>query len=478
VRRVRLVGPERRLPGGRLLLAGRVLLATLAAVGVSSALAAFASAAAAGGATISLHASPRQPRTGQPVTLTGQSTGEPAGTPVRLYTSRYPYQSTRLLQAGSTDAQGSFTFVVHPDRNVRYRAAVVGTNLAATVQISVVGKAVTTVAARPLGQAGVRVLIFHPRDLLWGGRQVSWSFAQGFHGPFFRAQSTRSIRLSPYLTLLGTTITLPAGHFRWRACFHAPGDHALLSLRRPPGCTGRGYHGGGYLPVGFPATAAVARGAAYLSTRIGRTAFAVVDSEGRMSGVNIHRTFPTASVVKAMLLVAYLRRLHSMGQHTVDSYSNSFLYPMIHISDNTAATQTWSIVGDSGLYSVAGLAGMTDFSVNGLWGTALISPADQAHFFFIMDSLIPHEFVGYARYLLSTIVGWQSWGIAAVARGLGYTAFFKDGSEPTGLGELVHQVDRLEGHGRKLAIAVMTDGNPSMQYGIDTLQGTAAALLR
>jgi len=212
--------------------------------------------------------------------------------------------------------------------------------------------------------------------------------------------------------------------------------------------------------------------------RAGRKAFAVIDSEGRLSGVHVHWTFPTASVVKAMLLVAYLRRLDARGQHRVDAYSNSFLYPMIHISDNNAATQCWSIVGDRGLYAIARKAKMTDFSVSGLWGTALLSPADQARYFFDMDSLIPHEFVGYARFLLSTIAASQSWGIPVISRPLGYQTFFKDGSEPTGLGQLVHQVDRLEGHHRRMAIAVMTDGDPTMQYGIDTIQGVAAALLR
>ena len=94
---------------------------------------------------------------------------------------------------------------------------------------------------------------------------------------------------------------------------------------------------------------------------------------------------------------------------------------------------------------------MTDFSVSGLWGgRAQLSPADQAHFFFEMDSLIPHEFVGYARFLLSTIEPSQILGCPAVARPLGYKVFFKDGSEPTALGQLVHQVDRLEGHGRRV----------------------------
>jgi hypothetical protein len=183
-------------------------------------------------------------------------------------------------------------------------------------------------------------------------------------------------------------------------------------------------------------------------------------------------------VVKAMLLVAYLRRLNAIGQPRVDSNSNSFLYPMIHVSDNNAASRCYSIIGNSGLYDIAGLAHMTDFSIGGDWGTALLSTADQARFFFEMDSLIPREFVGYARFLLSTIERSQSWAIPAVARPLGYEVFFKDGSEPTGLGQLVHQVARLEGHGKTFSMAVMTDGDPTMRYGIDTIAGLTAALLR
>jgi hypothetical protein len=94
-----------------------------------------------------------------------------------------------------------------------------------------------------------------------------------------------------------------------------------------------------------------------------------------------------------------------------------------------------------------------------------------------MDSLIPREFVGYARNLLSTIAGFESWGIPAIARPRGYQVFFKGGWRGTGLGQLVHQVGRVEGHGRVFSIAVMTDGDPSMGYGIDTIQGVTAALV-
>src|ERR1019366_9275198 len=109
---------------------------------------------------------------------------------------------------------------------------------------------------------------------------------------------------------------------------------------------------------------------------------------------------------------------------------------------------------------------------------AQLSAADQARFFFEMDSLVPREFVGYARFLLSTIAGFESWGIPAVARPLGYTVFFKGGWRPSPDVYLVHQIARLEGHRRTFALAVMTDGDPDMGYGIDPIQGVTAALLR
>jgi hypothetical protein len=435
-----------------------------------------AATAAATGPPVTLEASSQRVTSGHPVTLTGR-TSAAAGTTVELDAIPFPFARPSGVATAIVTPDGSFSFTVHPDRDTRYEAVVDG-QPSAPVEVDVAGLTVTNVRALALGRAQVTVVVFHPRDLRWGHARVSWWFAGGGSRSFAAAPQTTAYRLSAYVTVLKATVALPAGWFHWRACFDAPGSQALSNSRRPPGCSGRGYHGAGRLPVGFPGPGAVGRAASYLSTRTGRTALAVIDSEGRLSGLNVHRTFLTASVVKAMLLVEYLRRLDAHGQHRVDSYSNSFLYPMIHVSDNDAASQCYSIIGNSGLYDIAGLAHMTDFSIGGDWGTALLSPADQARFFFEMDSLIPREFVGYARFLLSTIDPSQSWAIPAVARPLGYEVFFKDGSEPTDLGQLVHQVARLEGHGKTFSMAVMTDGDPTMRYGIDTIAGVTAALLR
>jgi hypothetical protein len=202
----------------------------------------------------------------------------------------------------------------------------------------------------------------------------------------------------------------------------------------------------------------------------------VVDSEGRLSGLHVHRTFVSASVVKAMLLVAYLDEL-ARRRRSLDAGSRSILYPMIHVSDNDAATAVYDRVGDGGLYGLARRARMADFSVHGFWANAQISPADQARFFFGMDHLVPRRFRHYARGLLSGIAGFESWGIPAVARPA-WHVFFKGGWRGTDLGQLVHQVARLERGRQTIAIAVMTDGDPTMGYGITTIQDLTARLLR
>jgi hypothetical protein len=225
----------------------------------------------------------------------------------------------------------------------------------------------------------------------------------------------------------------------------------------------------------YPSVTSIERAAAYLHTRTGRTAFAVVDSSGRELGLNEHSHFLSASVVKAMLLVAYLRRLAARHE-SVGSLSQALLYPMIHVSDNNAASATWHIVGDDGLEDVADRAGMVDFELGHDWANEEISAADQARFFFRMDSLIPPQFRAYARSLLSGIDPSQSWGIPAEARPA-WRVFFKAGWRGTDEGQLVTQIARLESGPRRIAIAVMTVSDPSMEYGEETIEGVAARLL-
>jgi hypothetical protein len=420
---------------------------------------------------------------GHRITLSGKiSVGS---LPVKLYRRTFPATAGTPVATVRADSDGSFSFASEPDRDTSYY--VQATNGESSVPLFVDVDAQAQIQTKTVfGQVQVRVRVKHPHDLDWDGARVRWAFASGDDGRYKPAPPTHTIGVREDVDLLTTTVSLPPGPFRWRACFHAPGADQLEDRGAPPRCHGQGFSGEGSLPRvvgGFPTPAAIREAERYLGGRQGRTALAVVDTAGRLSGVNLDEQFITGSAVKAMLLVAYLRHLDGIGQHTIDSLSDSLLAPMIEVSDNDAGTQVWRIVGDSGLDALAKAAGMTHFSVPATaswgseWGTALLTARDQAKFFYEMDSLIPPEFDHYARHLLSHIASFESWGIPKVARPLGYHVFFKAGWRPSPDIFLVHQIARLERAGKKFSIAVMTDGDPDMTYGIDTIQGATAALL-
>jgi hypothetical protein len=409
-----------------------------------------------------------------------------AGKTIEVQTDPFPFHSFGPGPTTTTGSDGSYSFRVSPGRNTRYRAAFEGSAgiHSRAVQVSVDERVRIRVRYPPHGRARLVIRSRHPADLRWGGERAVWYVSSGRRAPMRRVKATRTREVKPGLTRLAATVPVPAGPFRFAACFKRAPPGALGPAGSHPRCHGDRFHGSanglytgrGRGPFGYPGRHAIRAAHHYLSRRTGVTSFAVVGSEGRTYGAHVHRRFVSASVVKAMLLVAYLRRL-AAGHQRLDAHSRSLLRPMIHVSDNAAATAVWRRVGDPRLRRLARRAGMRDFSIHGLWTNAMISASDQANFFFEMNALLPGRFRAYANHLLSHIAGFESWGIPAVARPRRWKVYFKGGWRPTGRGQLVHQVARLERGRTRIAIAVMTDGDPSMGYGISTIQGVSARLL-
>jgi zinc D-Ala-D-Ala dipeptidase len=208
----------------------------------------------------------------------------------------------------------------------------------------------------------------------------------------------------------------------------------------------------------------------FLERRGGINSWSLVDSWGRMHGFAPHRVYVSASLVKAMLLVAYLR---GIGNRMPDAAERASLGPMITESSNDAADTIYYRVGDAGLYGVAKLAHMAHFSVAGYWGNAHFSAADQARYFNRIDRLVPRRSRRYARDLLSSIASYQRWGFSRYAGAVGFRSFFKGGWRGTGAGQLVHEAALFERGATRLSMAVLTDGNPSHEYGTETLRGVA-----
>ena len=215
----------------------------------------------------------------------------------------------------------------------------------------------------------------------------------------------------------------------------------------------------------------------FLKQRGGVVGVGVVDSRGRVRGVHDRRRFVSASVVKAMLLVSYLRKV-AHQERGLSAYERGQLRPMITVSSNDAADWAYLRVGDASLRGLARRADMDQFSICCWWTHAYFSARDQAKFFWRLEKLTPRRFRDYATKLLRSVVPQQSWGIPRVARRRGFGVFFKGGWRGTVRGQLVHQASFLRYRRTEFSLAVLTDGNPSMSYGIATIQGVTRRIVR
>ena len=218
----------------------------------------------------------------------------------------------------------------------------------------------------------------------------------------------------------------------------------------------------------------VAAARAYAATRPGEVSFAV-RTEGRFWGYRTTRGVPSASVVKAMLLVAYLRRGSVRGRPLTHA-DRALLAPMIRRSDNAAATRVRNLVTDAGLYRMARAAHMQRFRTALIWGRSRIDARDQTRYFLHIDRLIPPRHRAYAMTLLRTVVPSQRWGVGEVAPP-GWRLYFK-GGWGSGTGAVDHQVALLTRGSLRVSVAIMTTGNGSHELGKVTLRGVAARLLR
>ena len=93
-------------------------------------------------------------------------------------------------------------------------------------------------------------------------------------------------------------------------------------------------------------------------------------------------------------------------------------------------------------------------------------------------SCCPRPYAEYGSTALTKIVPTQRWGIPSALAGEGWVIRFKGGWRGTESGQLVHQIAHLRRGEREVSLAVLTDGNPTMRYGIETVGAVAAALLR
>jgi len=215
----------------------------------------------------------------------------------------------------------------------------------------------------------------------------------------------------------------------------------------------------------------------FIATRQGRISFTVIGPKGNAYGYRGDLPAHLASVLKVMLMTAYLRQPSVRDRPLRDS-DKELLGPMIRRSDNEDASRVLHMLGPKPLYRLARAAGMHRFHfVADPWGASTDTSGDQARFMYHLDRYIPARHRAYARYLLSHIVASQRWGIAKVQFDAPWKLYFKSGWG-SGTGFVSNQVCFLERDGLRVAAAVMIMYSPSQPYAERTLQGTFSRLLR
>jgi len=235
-----------------------------------------------------------------------------------------------------------------------------------------------------------------------------------------------------------------------------------------------------------PLSALAPRAVDFLVTRQGRVSVAVIDlSDGSAYYYGRSQRYELVSVAKVAILVSFLERAH-MGRHELTAYEQLQLHDMIAFSDNDATTAIWArsgrVSGVGGIMNRIGLGGSRIDVIGADWGGMTATAMDVALLFAEVGDgrVLSEESRARALTLLEGIGEEQTWGVSAGFSshgGTGDRLAFKNGwwFYPESLDWVVHSaavVTDADGAAR-YAIAIMSDGQPTYPYGIETIEGIA-----
>jgi Beta-lactamase enzyme family len=198
-----------------------------------------------------------------------------------------------------------------------------------------------------------------------------------------------------------------------------------------------------------------------------------------------------ASIVKLDILETLLNQ-HARSGAALSSLDASLAQSMIEDSDNNSATDLWNAVGGgAGIGRFNSAAGLAETTPSGCvvcpgfpwpgWGLTKTVPADQLAL--LREIVQPGGLLtaadrSYALGLMENVTASQRWGVSGGVPAP-VTVALKNGWLPLNNADTDWQVNSIgwvSGQGRDYLIAVLTTGNSTEQYGIDTISGLSAIL--
>jgi beta-lactamase class A len=220
---------------------------------------------------------------------------------------------------------------------------------------------------------------------------------------------------------------------------------------------------------------------AALSGRSSTVALRVYDkSEDLNCYLNTRMAFDSASVVKVIILGTLLRETETQHRHL--TASEAYLARlMITQSDNNAASALWAHVGRGRLEYFLGRAAMgeTQLGPGGYWGLTQITAHDELLLMQLLqypNTVLNDASRSYALNLMAQVIPSQRWGVPAGAP-TDLTVHVKNGWLPLAThGWRIHSIGCFTGQHRGYSIVVLTEDNPTMAYGVTTIQQAAEVI--
>ena len=193
-----------------------------------------------------------------------------------------------------------------------------------------------------------------------------------------------------------------------------------------------------------------------------------------------HWHFDSASVVKVTILSALLRKLQQ-EHRSLTAAQRALATQMIEVSDNDAASDLWNETGRTALQHFLNLAGMkeTQLGPGGYWGLTQITAHDELTLLKLLTSkntVLTTASRDYVLGLMAKVVSYERWGVPAGAP-TDVTVHVKNGwlPQPTH-GWRINSIGSFSGAGRDYMIVVLSMDNPTMAYGVDTVQDVAEVI--
>ncbi len=214
-----------------------------------------------------------------------------------------------------------------------------------------------------------------------------------------------------------------------------------------------------------------------LAGRVSAVGLTVADPRlGLTCALDQTRHFDSASAIKATIISALLYKEHGPGHLT--KAQRGLAREMITESDNDAATALWDEVGLASLQRFLDAADMTHTVLdNYAWGLSQLTAQDELKLLELLATpgkVLSAASRGYVLSLMAHVISSQRWGVPAGAPS-GVTVSVKNGWLPDPNNGLWHinSIGVFRGKNVGYEIAILTSGNPTMAYGITTIEKAA-----